>query len=141
MIYHSRSCLCLMIFLEYALSAAVSASRYLSLFFTHYFGIVRQSPLFSTCYIQTAYFLGKVSLYNFYPLTDFSVRVFERDFCSLYAFTESHIPEIFNYLATSVFHTSIQFPSSAKYSSTGWIDEIVYWTFLRNIFTRPPSRI
>ena len=63
MIYHSRSYLGLMIFLEYALSAAVSASRSLSLFFTNYFGIIRQPPL-----------------YNFYPFTDFSVRVFERDF-------------------------------------------------------------
>ena len=75
MIYHSRSCLGLMIFLEYALSAAVSASRYLSLFFNHYFGIVRQSLLFSTCYIQTAYFyLGKVPLYNFIRLQTFQLE-------------------------------------------------------------------
>ena len=56
MIYHSSSYLGLLIFLGYAISAAVPASRYLSLFFTNYFGIIRQSLLFSTCYIQTAYF-------------------------------------------------------------------------------------
>ena len=61
MIYHSRSCLGLLIFLEYALSAAVSACRYLSLFSANYFGIIRQSLLL---YSNRLFYLGKVPLYN-----------------------------------------------------------------------------
>ena len=74
MIYHSRSCVGLLIFLGYAISAAVSACRYLSLFSANFFGDnqVVTTVLYSL-YSNRLFYLGKVPLYNFIRLQTFQL--------------------------------------------------------------------